>query len=299
MDAHDIRRGIRFLEDHLRKPFIMEDAARESGYSLYHFCRLVTLASGLPPGEYVRKRRLSEAARDLAETGKPVGAIAREYTFQSHEAFTRSFKSLFGLSPERYRRHTEPARIMKPFALMEDVRITDPLHLAGAPEIVLLPESTVAGPGFLCDLQSRTLDADIRRHWERSAPLLREAAGGKYPDRRYGIGWPAAGTADDPVLEYLAGMEWDPRIRPPSAFRTFRIPAGPYLRAIHRGAPILERETFLYLYGAYLPAASLQVRASFDFDVYTERFRPEEPENPDSEVDIFIPVESSDSGLSE
>lgn len=290
MDGGDgVRSGILFLETKLREPFVMESAARNAGYSLFHFCRLFTLAAGLPPGEYIRKRRLSEAARDLVETGKSVGAIAREYTFQSHEAFTRSFKSLFGVTPELYRRRTGPARVMKPFALMEDVRISDPVHLAGPPEIVVLGDTIVAGLGFLCDLGSPTLGADIGDHWERSAPRLRAAAGGGYPERRYGIGWPPAGKAEEPVLEYLAGMEWN-RGNPPADFRTFRIPAGTYLRAVHRGAPALEKETFLYLYGAFLPASDLGVREAFDFDIYTERFHADSPGDPDSEVDIYIPV---------
>jgi AraC family transcriptional regulator len=289
MDELGIRRGLRFLEDHLRKTFIMESAARAAGYSLYHFCRLFSLAAGQPPGEYIRKRRLSEAARELAETDKLVGRIAREYAFQSHEAFTRSFKALFGVSPEQYRHRTEPARLMKPFLLMEDVRISDPDHLSGPPEIVVLGETRVAGLRLLCDLTSPALASDILDHWERSAPRLRAAAGGVYPARRYGIGWPAEGRIAEPVLEYLAGIEWT-GAAPPPGFRTFRIPAGAYLRAVHRGAPAFERETFLYLYGAYLPASNLDVREAFDFDVYAERFHADSPDDPDSEVEIYIPV---------
>lgn len=296
MDESGVGRGLRFLEDHLRKTFIMESAARAAGYSLYHFCRLFSLAAGLPPGEYVRKRRLSEAARKLAETDEPVGRIAREYSFQSHEAFTRSFKALFGVSPEGYRRRTEPARLMKPFLLMEDFRISDPDRLARPPELVALGETRISGLRLLCDLTSPSLASDIHDHWERSAPRLRAAAGGVYPARRYGIGWPAEGRIEEPVLEYLAGMEWT-EAPPPAGFRTFRIPAGPYLRAIHRGAPALERETFLYLYGAYLPASNLDVREAFDFDVYSERFHADSPDDPDSEVEIYIPVKRREDPL--
>ena len=269
----------------------MESAARAAGYSLYHFCRLFALAVGIPPGEYVRKRRLSEAARDLAETRKPVGIIAREFCFQSHEAFTRSFKALFGIPPERYRRATEPARLMKPFVLMEDLRLSDPAYLTMPPEVVALPDTMVVGLRFLCDLRSPDLSGDITAHWERSSPLLRAAGTGGYPNRRYGIGWPVEGREADPVLEYLAGREWEPGRGLPSGFRSFRIPKGLYLRAVHRGSPRLERETFLYLYGAFLPGSDLRVRGAFDFDVYAERFHADRPDDPDSEVEIYIPVE--------
>mgnify|MGYP000076625599 CR=1 FL=1 len=42
----------------------------------------------------------------------------------------------------------------------------------------------------------------------------------------------------------------------------------------------------------------LRVRAAFDFNVYTERFYPDDPENPESQMDIDIPATPGDPGPS-
>jgi hypothetical protein len=52
---------------------------------------------------YIRKRRLSEAARKLITTLSPILDLAFDYQFESQEAFTRSFKKQFRFSPAAYR----------------------------------------------------------------------------------------------------------------------------------------------------------------------------------------------------
>ncbi len=53
--------------------------------------------------EYVRKRRLSEAAMELAQTDEKITDIAFKYQFSSEESFSRAFKKLYGASPRDYR----------------------------------------------------------------------------------------------------------------------------------------------------------------------------------------------------
>ena len=55
--------------------------------------------------EYVTRRKLSLAAKDLAETEDSVLAIALKYGYDSHEGFTRSFKAYWGVTPTEYRKY--------------------------------------------------------------------------------------------------------------------------------------------------------------------------------------------------
>ncbi len=48
---------------------------------------------GCTLGEYVRKRRLLEAAKSLREGNLPILDIALQYGFSSQATFTRIFKS--------------------------------------------------------------------------------------------------------------------------------------------------------------------------------------------------------------
>lgn len=54
--------------------------------------------------EYIRNRRLSEAARLLKETKQNVLHIAIAFQYGSQEAFTRAFVQFFGVTPGRFRK---------------------------------------------------------------------------------------------------------------------------------------------------------------------------------------------------
>lgn len=98
-----LKHAITHLESHLTAPTSIEEAAALVGYSRYHFSRLFLAVTGITPVAYLRKRRLTEAARELATSSKRILDIALDYQFQSQEAFTRSFKQEFGVSPGFYR----------------------------------------------------------------------------------------------------------------------------------------------------------------------------------------------------
>ena len=98
-----INQALVYLETHLTAPATVERAAAEAGYSRHHFSRTFLALTGLTPVGYLRKRRLSEAARELVTTSKRILDIALDYQFGSQEAFTRSFRQEFGVSPGFYR----------------------------------------------------------------------------------------------------------------------------------------------------------------------------------------------------
>lgn len=59
--------------------------------------------SGISLKEYVKKIKLCKSLWEVISTDKPIKLIAREYGY-THEAFTRIFKMVFGLSPNSVRK---------------------------------------------------------------------------------------------------------------------------------------------------------------------------------------------------
>src|SRR5579863_7108524 len=74
-----------------------------SGVSRYHVSRVFGLATGHSVMRYVRGRRLTEAARCLANGAPDILGVALDAGYGSHEAFTRAFRDQFGLTPEMLR----------------------------------------------------------------------------------------------------------------------------------------------------------------------------------------------------
>lgn len=69
------------------------------------------MATDETPGSYIRKRRLSEAVRQLLTSKSRILDIALDYQFDSQAAFTRAFRAMFAISPGSYRKRQWFARL--------------------------------------------------------------------------------------------------------------------------------------------------------------------------------------------
>ena len=97
-----IMRSINYIEENLRNEINLNDCARASGYSDYHFIRVFKEATKLTPSDYIRKRRLTEIIKHINENTS-ISEIAFEYGFNSKENFTRAFVSEHHILPTEYK----------------------------------------------------------------------------------------------------------------------------------------------------------------------------------------------------
>jgi AraC-like DNA-binding protein len=91
-----------FEDDRLLK---VEDACAALGYDIRSLQRLFKREVGVSPKELLRRYRLMEAARRLAnEPALTGGVLAAELGYADQAHFIRDFRSVTGVSPEAYRR---------------------------------------------------------------------------------------------------------------------------------------------------------------------------------------------------
>ena len=137
-----VEKAIWFIESHFSDDITLDDLARVCGLSRFQISRLFTYATGKTVTAYVRGRRLTEAARALADGAPDILALALQAGYGSHEAFSRAFRDQFGLTPAelRARRHLEALALVEP--LREDPAV--PVHLP-PPRLVSLGPLLVAG----------------------------------------------------------------------------------------------------------------------------------------------------------
>lgn len=94
-----LRQSIDYVEDNLHSSIEVEDIARAAMTSKYHFQRMFHALTGFTVTEYVRNRRLTLAAEELAGTEGKVIDIALKYGYDSPEAFTKAFQRMHGVTP--------------------------------------------------------------------------------------------------------------------------------------------------------------------------------------------------------
>lgn len=96
---------VKWLESQLQRNegIKIDTIADKSGYSKWHLQRVFKEMKGCTLGEYVRKRRLLEAAKSLRNGNLPILDIALQYGFSSQATFTRIFKKHFDITPAKFR----------------------------------------------------------------------------------------------------------------------------------------------------------------------------------------------------
>src|ERR1700744_396556 len=101
--THPVDKALWFIETRLASELSLGDIAANSGISRFNLPRAFGVATGQSVMRYVRARRLSEAARRLADGAPDILTVALNAGYGSHEAFTRAFRDLFGVTPEAVR----------------------------------------------------------------------------------------------------------------------------------------------------------------------------------------------------
>jgi len=87
-----------YIEENITDDIKVDDIARVACSSKYHFTKLFLVLSGMTLGEYIRKRKLTLAVKDLLEVNKVID-VALKYGYQTPESFSKAFKFLHNCSP--------------------------------------------------------------------------------------------------------------------------------------------------------------------------------------------------------
>lgn len=92
----------KFILSHLYEKLTLENLAAQVGLSEWQCYRSFKEAAGISIADYIRRARLSEAARKLKEEKKKVLDVALEAGYDSTDGFQRAFFTEFGCNPAEY-----------------------------------------------------------------------------------------------------------------------------------------------------------------------------------------------------
>ena len=99
--------AIDYIEGHLSEKLNLELVAEAVHYSKYYLHRIFTQTTGLTVHDYVKRRQLTEAAKLLVFSEKPIVEIAFLAGYESQQAFADSFKAMYKKAPGQYREERE------------------------------------------------------------------------------------------------------------------------------------------------------------------------------------------------
>lgn len=99
----NIETVIDYIESNLDKKIDLEKVSEAVHYSKYHLHRMFTNTSGMTIHDYVQRRQLTEAAKLLVFSSKPIIEVAFLCGYESQQAFSSAFKSMYKAPPAQYR----------------------------------------------------------------------------------------------------------------------------------------------------------------------------------------------------
>jgi AraC family transcriptional regulator len=250
--------------------------------SRYHLSRLFGLAVGCSFTRYVRGRRLTEAARALADGAPDILSVALNAGYGSHEAFTRAFRDQLGLTPEllRARGTLEQIRLMEPIRMDETLLTT-----LEAPRFETLGTLLIAG---LSERYDSTTSAGIPAQWQRLQPYLGNIPG-QVGRTAYGV---LCNSDDEGNTDYISGVRVKSFAQLQPELAHLRIPEQRYAVFVHRDHVSAIRRTWFTIFNQWLPVSGSQMTGGPEFERYGPEF---DPRTGTGGFEIWIPVKEKSS----
>jgi len=243
-----VMRVANHVQSHLDDDLDPGDLAALAGLSRHHFHRVFRGMTGESVMGFVRRLRLERAAQQLKYSTQSVTDLAFASGYGSHEAFTRAFRSRFGVPPAEFRRQDDTEIPAVDCELRDEpARVAYALRHVGSYDDCGAAWQALYG-------------------WAASVGVLGRERGG------LGLCYDDPDITAHPRLRYDACLVVDPADatseRLSSAVAIRRVPAGRYAFAVHRGPYETIHSTYLGLLGRWLPHRGIELADEPVVEVY-------------------------------
>jgi AraC family transcriptional regulator len=274
-----VGKAIWFIETHFAENISLDDIAGSVGVSRYYLARAFGVATGRSVMGYVRGRRLTEAARSLANGAPDILSVALDAGYGSHEAFTRAFRDQFALTPEavRAQRRTSDLDLVEPIRLDETL-IDDlkPVRFENGKPLL------IAGLGERYTWESSKA---IPAHWQRLMPDL-QTIPRRLGQTTFGVSY---NGDDEGNFDYIAGCEVSDFSALPTAFSRLRLAPQTYAVFAHRAHIAEIRRTFSTIWTKWLPESGHEATDAPGFERFDDAF---DSQSGEGGLEIWIPIKT-------
>ena len=274
--AMRLERVFRWLADHLDDTLDLAQLADVAAMSPYHFHRIYHAMQGETAAETVRRLRLHRAAVELITGELPVPRIAQRAGYGSQEAFTRAFKTAYGVPPARYRASFVPSP--KP-TRTEDAMDTTMAYQATIRETPALRVAALAHRGDYINigstferLMAMAAAQDLLGPWTRS----------------FGVYYDDPASTPREALRSDACLTLPDDKVPGGDLQVREIRAGRYAVTLHVGPYAELHFPYTWLYGTWLPKSGEEAADAPSIEEYLNDARVVPPS--ELRTEIWLPL---------
>ena len=283
---HQVLRGIDYIEDHLEQDLEPEAVARHARVSRWYFQRIFKGLTGETLKAYIRSRRLAHALARLASSDARILDIALSAGFESQAAFTRAFRTTFGMTPAAYRAVGNQNLFARKLRIDEHYIQHLGTNLSVEPEMIRRPAMLLVGlktSFYGVASEKNDMGDKLPPLWNAFMSRVAEVKHAK-PEVCYGVVRAVAGSER---LDYVACIEVARHGRVPKGMCTTKLAASTYALFTHRGFPKDLNTTVDYIYGNWLLRSGMRHTHAPDLEFYGADYV---PNSKDSTIRYAIPV---------
>lgn len=272
------------MERNMEGRLDIEEIAKAAYSSPFHFQRMFQMLTGMTVAEYMRKRKLTLAAQELALSSSKVIDVSLKYGYDSPESFAKAFRKVHGISPSEAR---SPGVSLKAFP-----RISFHLSLKGDKDmdyrIVEQEAFNVIGKTIRTTCQDNQQTRDIPVLWgacHQDGTVAKLASIGK-DNNVLGITLDMQ-TGKDEFTYMVASQTEADAASLAEGLASATIPASTWVVFTSVGpAPSAIQNTFCRIYQEWFPATGYEHSGGPEMEVYL----PGDVMAEDYRCEIWIPI---------
>jgi AraC family transcriptional regulator len=256
--VESLQKAIDYIEEHLFEDLSIEDISKQANSSVFHFQRTFSILTDTNVAEYIRRRRLTLAAKELTTTDHKIIDIALRYGYDSPEAFTKAFRKQHGVTPSEARKFIGNLKSYNRLVIQVSLKGAEPVQF------------TIVEKG-----RFQIIGVKKEFSWLNNGQIKGVL----------GVCTMDQNQKDKNLLDYWVATEYEGNA--PERFQHHEIPASKWaVFAVNGAMPHAMQKAWKQIFSEWFPGSGYQHAGIPEFEMYPEG----NPFSEDYYSEIWIPV---------
>ncbi|HWI47078.1 MAG TPA: AraC family transcriptional regulator [Rummeliibacillus sp.] len=281
MWLQSIQQAIDYIERNLMEDLQVEQLAKITNLSSYHFQRAFSFLTGMTLGEYIRGRRLTLAAQEIASSDCKIIDIAYKYGYETPEAFAKAFRKQHGMKPTDARDKSRTIHSYNKLVIQVQLKGAEPMNY----KIIEKDSFQVVGLKRTFSCVNGEQSPKIARFWQ---DVNQDGTSGQLAVLIDGTVQGLIGicevTSKD-IMDYWIAASHDGEYT--GNFETYTVPASKWaIFEVHGAMPDAMPIMWQKIFQEWLPSHPYELAETPELEVYGEG----NPSNDNYYSEIWVPI---------
>ncbi|SES30385.1 AraC family transcriptional regulator [Psychrobacillus sp. OK032] len=283
--VESIQKAINFIEKHLLDDLTMEQIAKVTNSSVFHFQRTFAILTDMSIADYIRRRRLTLAAQELVNTDNKIIDLSYKYGYDTPEAFTKAFRKQHGVTPSDARKKLGNLQSYNRLVIQVSLRGAEPMKY----KIVEKESFQVVGVKRTYNCKTGENLNGIPLFWDEvntngTDDLLSQLNNGKI-EGVLGVCVVEEEQKDSGLMDYWIASAHEGDV--PENLLALEIPPSKWvIFEVHGPMPHAMQDTWKQIYSEWFPSNPYVPAGTPELEVYSNG----NPNNEDYYSEIWIPI---------